>query len=84
MITNTYVSLREWFYPIGNTPAVNLLRDVRPTSIGSKAKQDIELLLLACGDPRNILFSLSCLDSPCEPTFLVRNLSLADKRTDSE
>ncbi|MCJ1355455.1 MAG: hypothetical protein MMC33_005447 [Icmadophila ericetorum] len=58
MITNTYVSLREWFYPIGNTPAVNLLRH----TTFSKKRRNIELLLLACGDPRNILFSLYCQD----------------------
>lgn len=45
MITNTYVSLREWFYPIGNTPAVNLLRDAIPYPTLSQEKQKIELLM---------------------------------------
>ncbi|KAK5017119.1 hypothetical protein LTR16_002140 [Cryomyces antarcticus] len=60
MLTNTYVSLREWFYPIGNTPAVDLLRDASLHHDQSEQTQTVELLLLACGDPRNILFSLFC------------------------
>jgi Domain of unknown function (DUF4470) len=71
MITNTYVSLREWFYPIGNTPAVNLLRDAPLYSTLTKEKQSIDLLLLACGDPRNILFSLFCRDGLRELAFLL-------------
>lgn len=42
-------------YPIGNTPAVNLLRDT-PSSDGQK--EVIRVLCLACGDPRSILFTL--------------------------
>ncbi|TKA82451.1 hypothetical protein B0A49_00050 [Cryomyces minteri] len=96
MLTNTYASLREWFYPIGNTPAVNLLRDVSLHHDESEQTQTVELLLLACGDPRNILFSLFCHDgqsAPCafkftccdyEPAVLGRNIILltliADQR----
>ena len=72
MITNNYVSLREWFYPIGNTPAVNILRDVCLNLTLTKPKQDLELLLLACGDPRNILFSIFCCEGPRELAFLYK------------
>lgn len=53
MLISTYVNLKSFFYPIGNTPAVNLLRDFRPPD-----KHTIEVLALACGDVRNVLFSL--------------------------
>lgn len=43
------------FYPIGNTPAVNLLAYHLPTNNNDAAT---EILLLACGDPRSILYSL--------------------------
>ncbi len=55
MLTPTYVGLKYWMYPIGNTPAVNLLRDI-PASSGKE--ESIRILCLASGDPRNILFSL--------------------------
>lgn len=40
-----------YFYPLGNTPAVNLNRDVG-------FDDDADILLLGCGDPRNILFTV--------------------------
>ncbi len=58
MFTPTRVQLKYWFYPTGNTPAVNLLRDIPPSD--NKKEDNVNLLLLACGDPRNILFSLWC------------------------
>ncbi|TKX19397.1 hypothetical protein C1H76_8244 [Elsinoe australis] len=42
------------FYPLGNTPAVDLLRDT-PTSDSQPAR----LLLLGCGDARNVLFTVA-------------------------
>ncbi|KAJ7311531.1 hypothetical protein DFH08DRAFT_452928 [Mycena albidolilacea] len=42
---------KRYFYAIGNTSAVSLARDVAPD-------KDISLLLLGCGDPRNVLFTL--------------------------
>jgi hypothetical protein len=72
MLTNNYVSLREWFYPIGNMPAVNLLRHATST----EAEKNIELLLLGCGDPRNILFSLFCQDGQREFANPMRFVSL--------
>ncbi|KAL1616873.1 hypothetical protein SLS56_011241 [Neofusicoccum ribis] len=58
VITKQCVRLRDFFYPIGNTPAVNLLRDVTTSDSHQTQPQALEILLLACGDPRSILFSL--------------------------
>ncbi|KAI9698572.1 MAG: hypothetical protein M1820_007462 [Bogoriella megaspora] len=83
MLTPTYVNLRYFFYPIGNTPAVNLLRDVP-----CQSESGINLLLLASGDVRNILFTLRSIGSPAlstalhftvcdfEPAVLARNVLL--------
>ncbi|KAL9098833.1 MAG: hypothetical protein Q9163_005576 [Psora crenata] len=57
MYTPTYVPLKYWYYPVGNTPAVNLVRDL-PTI--EDEEQQTNILSLACGDPRNILFTLWC------------------------
>ena len=84
MFSPVYVQLKYWFYPIGNTPGVNLLRDV-PASHG---EETIRILSLACGDTRNVLFSLWCekgnntkrtLSFTCcdiEPAVLARNIVL--------
>ncbi|KAH8799251.1 hypothetical protein DL96DRAFT_1687932 [Flagelloscypha sp. PMI_526] len=69
-----------FYYPIGNTSAVSLVRDVNPD-------EDVALLLLGCGDPRNILFSIyseadnvsrkvdfTCVD--WEPAVLARKVLL--------
>lgn len=84
MFSPTYVQLKYWFYPIGNTPAVNLLRDI-PACQG---EETIKILSLACGDPRNVLFSLWCeqghntqrtVSFTCcdiEPAILARNVIL--------
>ncbi|KAH8833243.1 hypothetical protein DL96DRAFT_1457668 [Flagelloscypha sp. PMI_526] len=40
-----------FFYPIGNTPAVSLTYDLA-------AEDDARILLLGCGDPRNILYTI--------------------------
>ncbi|KAJ7230217.1 hypothetical protein GGX14DRAFT_344215 [Mycena pura] len=71
---------KRHFYAIGNTSAVSLARDVSP-------EKDISLLLLGCGDPRNVLFTLFSehdtatrkLDFTCvdfEPAVLARNVLL--------
>lgn len=84
MFSPTYVQLKYWFYPIGNTPAVNLLRDL-PACQG---EETIKILSLACGDPRNVLFTLWCeqghnttrtVSFTCcdiEPAVLARNVVL--------
>jgi hypothetical protein len=61
MLTNTNVSLQYRFHPIGITPAVNLFRD-RPSYVaGCEEQQEVvKVLSLACGDPRDLLFSLWC------------------------
>lgn len=57
MSSPTFLPLEYWFYPTGNTPAVNLLRDGSAWD-SAYAGKTTNLLLLACGDPRSILFSL--------------------------
>jgi hypothetical protein len=66
MLTPTYVNLNYFFYPIGNTPAVNFLRDQPSCEARSKELQAVKLLSIACGDPRNLLFSLWCEDGKGE------------------
>ncbi|KAF8597207.1 hypothetical protein BDV93DRAFT_527568 [Ceratobasidium sp. AG-I] len=69
------------FYPMGNTTAVSLTQDLSP-------EQDADILLLGCGDPRNILFTtysdvtsrgprkmdITCCD--LESAVLARNILL--------
>ena len=51
---------KNFFYPIGNTSAV-VLTDTLPP------EEPANLLLLGCGDPRNILFTVynQADDSEC-------------------
>lgn len=42
---------KYFFYPIGNTSAMSLTRDIAP-------EEDVNLLLLGCGDPRHVLYTL--------------------------
>ncbi|EGN92841.1 hypothetical protein SERLA73DRAFT_116652 [Serpula lacrymans var. lacrymans S7.3] len=82
---------KYFFYAIGNTSAVCLSRDLPPDEPGN-------LLLLGCGDPRNVLFTIFCeppsfgrkLDFTCcdiDPAILARNVLLftmiADKHSNS-
>ncbi|ESZ98325.1 hypothetical protein SBOR_1318 [Sclerotinia borealis F-4128] len=71
------------FYPIGNTPAVNLLEYHAPKS----DKETTDILLLACGDPRSVLYSLFSEGKPgnekfnfvccdIDPAILARNILL--------
>ncbi|KAL8714524.1 MAG: hypothetical protein Q9220_001472 [cf. Caloplaca sp. 1 TL-2023] len=55
MTSPTYIQLKYFMYPCGNTPAVNLLRNF-PASTGNE--ETVRVLCLACGDPRSILFTL--------------------------
>jgi hypothetical protein len=41
---------KTFFYPVGNTSAVCLTQDLAP-------EQAADVLLLGCGDPRNILYT---------------------------
>lgn len=53
MLTPGYVNRWFHFYPVGNTPAVCLTQGLPP---GEKA----DMLLLGCGDVRNIMFTAQC------------------------
>ncbi|KIK55165.1 hypothetical protein GYMLUDRAFT_264290 [Collybiopsis luxurians FD-317 M1] len=81
-------SLQTYFYPIGNTTPVNLIQDIAP-------EESANILLLGCGDPRNIFFTLhsntfgekssrtrSFVDS--EPAVLARNILLFTLIIDNE
>ncbi|KAG9660887.1 hypothetical protein KCU95_g5194, partial [Aureobasidium melanogenum] len=80
MLTPTYVNVKSFFYPIGNTPAANLLRDYRP------GEGPVEILAIGCGDIRNILFTLwseqhnACAFNftacDCDPAIIARNMFL--------
>ncbi|KAF8204577.1 hypothetical protein BJ912DRAFT_1072320, partial [Pholiota molesta] len=69
-----------FFYPIGNTPPVCLTQGLSP-------EKSAEILLLGCGDPRSILYTVYAdlapgnrhLDFTCcdwEPAVLARNILL--------
>ncbi|AEO58629.1 hypothetical protein MYCTH_95272 [Thermothelomyces thermophilus ATCC 42464] len=51
MLTPGYANLWVHFYPIGNTPAVFLTQGLPP-------EKDANILLLGCGDVRNIFFTV--------------------------
>ncbi|KAG9751191.1 hypothetical protein KCU73_g6395, partial [Aureobasidium melanogenum] len=80
MLTPTYVNVKSFFYPLGNTPAANLLRDYCP------GEEAVKILAIGCGDVRNILFTLwSERASACafnfttcdlDPAVLARNVFL--------
>ncbi|KIJ28640.1 hypothetical protein M422DRAFT_189460 [Sphaerobolus stellatus SS14] len=53
---------KYFFYPIGNTSAVCLTRDLAP-------EEPADILLLGCGDPRNVLYTIYC-----EPPTQTRKL----------
>ncbi|KAI1792264.1 hypothetical protein LXA43DRAFT_1133680 [Ganoderma leucocontextum] len=80
MALSLYWPGRYHSYPIGNTSPVCLTRDVPPEAPTS-------ILVLACGDPRNILYTVFCeapsmersLDFTCcdfDPGILARNVLL--------
>ena len=50
MLTPAFVNIFSYFYPLGNTPAVCLTQDLPP-------EQRANVLLLGCGDVRNVLFT---------------------------
>nr|XP_018905173.1 PREDICTED: uncharacterized protein LOC109035832 isoform X2 [Bemisia tabaci] len=77
MISSTVLITKSFYYPLGNTPPVSLAQDLPP-------EQDADILLLGCGDARNILFScfvdnarrmdVTCCD--IEPGIQARNVLL--------
>lgn len=50
MLTPAVASRVSQFYAVGNTPAVSLTRDI-------PQGKDASVLLLGCGDVRNILYT---------------------------
>ncbi|KAJ3746220.1 hypothetical protein DFH05DRAFT_1394437 [Lentinula detonsa] len=71
---------RYYFYGIGNTPTISLTRDLSP-------RTPANILLLGCGDPRNVLFTVynedyrseRHLDITCsdiDPGIIARNIFL--------
>lgn len=48
--SNVYTSS---FYPIGITPAMCLTKDIAP-------EEPAHILALGCGDPKNILYTITC------------------------
>ena len=72
MFTPTYVQLKYWFYPIGNTPAVNLLRDI-PACHGDET---VKVLSLWCEQGHNTKRTVSFTCCDIEPAILARNVVL--------
>ncbi|TFK16970.1 hypothetical protein FA15DRAFT_683641 [Coprinopsis marcescibilis] len=71
---------KYYFYPIGNTSAISLIGDL-------PLEEPAKLLLLGCGDPRNVLYTIftepshpaRVLDFTCvdfDPAVIARNILL--------
>ncbi|ESZ91811.1 hypothetical protein SBOR_7806 [Sclerotinia borealis F-4128] len=74
MLGPTTFTLKHHFYPIGNTPAVNLLQS------GCTFRENgdpVRALLLGCGDPRNLLFTLWCNKDETKWEFMCCDLEIA-------
>ena len=81
MLTPFYSNLRYWFYGVGNTPAINVLCDTR-----FRKEYEVKILLLGCGDARNILYTtwqnadqyekLNFTVCDTDPAVLARNITL--------
>ncbi|KAF2136540.1 uncharacterized protein K452DRAFT_322363 [Aplosporella prunicola CBS 121167] len=78
MANTAHMDLLTFFYPIGNTPAVSLTRDI-------PRETKANVLSLGCGDARNILYtthvagSTSPMDITCcdiESLVITRNILL--------
>ncbi|KAI2641188.1 hypothetical protein GGS21DRAFT_361491 [Xylaria nigripes] len=76
MLTPAFINLISFFYPVGNTPAVSLTQSISPDA-------SADILLLGCGDVRNILFTnhvnhrkmdITCCDN--QKAVIARNLLL--------
>jgi len=71
MLQPTHANPTFWFFPLGNTPASDLLRHrplakSEPDEDGKDRKTKI---LLACGDPRYILYTFWCHAGQSESNF---------------
>lgn len=63
MLAPEIANLVQFFYPIGNTPAVCLTQDL-------PLKNKADLLLLGCGDVRHILFTIHMEQQDRDPRLL--------------
>ncbi|KAG8164407.1 hypothetical protein KVR01_006325 [Diaporthe batatas] len=61
MFTSECINVVDFFYPIGNTPAVSLTQSL-------PFKTPAKILLLGCGDLRNVLFTAHLDDRPLDIT----------------
>ncbi|KAL1960585.1 hypothetical protein VTO42DRAFT_7164 [Malbranchea cinnamomea] len=88
MTTPVVINIPAFFYPIGNTPATCLTQDV-------PSGTPVNLLLLGCGDARNILYTTYAdasvnprqLDFTCcdiEPAIIARNILLFSSIIDDQ
>ena len=62
MLRSSLLSSYSAFYPIGNTPATCLTPNLPPG-------HDADILLLGCGDARNILFTIQAQTGTLNPSF---------------
>ncbi|KFA49270.1 hypothetical protein S40293_11257 [Stachybotrys chartarum IBT 40293] len=76
MLTPEFANILTYFYPIGNTPAICLTQGLPPESQAT-------VLLLGCGDVRNVLFTAHAddrrMDITCcdvQRAVLARNIVL--------
>ncbi|ORY68692.1 uncharacterized protein BCR38DRAFT_136711 [Pseudomassariella vexata] len=84
MLTPTSLNPNIYFYPIGNTTAISITQSLAPQTTGS-------VLLLGCGDVRNILFTKhmdgSRLDFTCcdiQQAVIARNIVVLSLIIDDE
>ncbi|KAI0192520.1 hypothetical protein F4808DRAFT_475476 [Astrocystis sublimbata] len=84
MLTPAIINIQSFFYPVGNTPAISLTQSIPP---GDPA----DILLLGCGDVRNILFTVhndsrkldvTCCDN--QKAVIARNVLLLSLIIDHE
>ena len=75
MLTPGYANLWTYFYPVGNTPAVCLTQGLPP-----ERKPDV--LLLGCGDARNILFTAHCDGMESKQSHEISSLTQAKSSSD--
>ncbi len=60
---------KHFYYPIGNTAPICLTQDLGP-------EQSVDILLLGCGDPRHILFTIyssGLASAKCMLSFTVKD-----------
>ncbi|KAI1121828.1 hypothetical protein F5Y10DRAFT_288030 [Nemania abortiva] len=84
MLTPAFLNTLTFFYPVGNTPAASLTQYLPPNAAA-------DILLLGCGDVRNILFTshidgrrmdITCCDN--QKAVIARNILLLSLIIDSE